>query len=92
MPSNTAGFLKIYPAQCEKQKQDAEQIFNLMEDFVASAVALPNSGAMGYTQFIEARDRFRTSFLEMTEHYRYVEEIVEKTGLPYTPEGGLGQY
>ena len=73
MPTNNSGFLKIYPPQCEKQQQDAEQILTLIDDMGAAAVGLATGGQQGYTQFIEARERFRSSFVEMTKHYRYVE-------------------
>jgi hypothetical protein len=73
MATNNSGFLKIYPPQCEKQQQDAEQILTLIDDMGAAAVGLASGAPQAYTQFIESRERFRTSFLEMTKHYRYVE-------------------
>jgi hypothetical protein len=73
MSTNNSGFLKIYPPQCEKQQQHAQEILTLIDDMGAAAVGLATGGQQGYIQFIEARERFRTSFLEMTKHYRYVE-------------------
>lgn len=65
--------ITIYPAQCKKQREHAEQVLILIDDMGAAAAGLSSGTAQAYTQFIEAREHFRTSFLDMTKHYRYVE-------------------
>jgi hypothetical protein len=71
--SKTLGLIKIYPPECDKQKQDREILYSLIDDLGAAALALHTSGAQGYTQFIEVRERFKTSVLEISKNYRYVD-------------------
>ena len=71
--SSDIGLMKIYPANCEKQRQDRETLYALIDDLGAAALALHTSGSQGYTQFMEARERFRTSVLDISKNYRYVE-------------------
>jgi hypothetical protein len=65
--------ITIHEPWCAQQQQDYELLTRAVDDLGAASVALASGGAQGYTQFIEAREHFKTLFEEMSKHYRYVE-------------------
>ena len=65
--------IKIYEPWCKKQQQDFEELMQAVDDLGAASLALATSGALGYTQFIDSRERFKKTFADMSKHYRYVE-------------------
>lgn len=65
--------LKIHDAWCTKQQQDFEIMMQAVDDLGASALALASGGAQSYSQFVQTRDQFKTLYLEVSKHYRYVD-------------------
>lgn len=65
--------LKIYPHNCEQQAEDYEGLMQAVDDIGAASLALANSGAQAYTQFITAREDFKAMLEIMLRKYRYVE-------------------
>ena len=65
--------IKIYEPWCKKQQQDFDCLMQAVDDLGAASLALATGTPMSYTQFIDSRERFKNTFLDMAKHYRYVE-------------------
>lgn len=72
MPHNPY-ILKIYPHNCEQQTEDYKGLMQAVDDLGAASLALANSGAQAYAQFISAREDFKAMLELMIRKYRYVE-------------------
>lgn len=67
---------RIMPHMCHQQQQDVQTILAAADDIGAAATSVAQGG-MGYSQLIEARDRFKEIVINMNGHYRVcVEEDV----------------
>lgn len=65
--------LKIYPQNCQHQMDDHDALMQAVDDIGAASLALANSGAQAYAQFITAREDFKAMLEIMLRKYRYVE-------------------
>lgn len=67
---------RIMPHMCHQQQQDVQTILAAADDIGAAATSVAQGG-MGYSQLIDARERFKEIVLCMNQHYRVcVEEDV----------------
>jgi hypothetical protein len=67
------GAMKIHEQWCKKQQEDFDTMMTAVDDFCAASLGLSSGNPQAFTQFIQARDNFKTMFTEMNKHYRYVE-------------------
>jgi peroxiredoxin len=65
--------ITIHEVWCAQQQQDFDTMMRAVDDLGAASLALSTHGAQAYTQFIEARDNFKTLFRDIASRYRYVE-------------------
>ena len=65
--------ITIHEPWCAQQQQDFEIMMAAVDDLGAASLALSTQGAQAYSQFVQARDGFKTMFRDMASKYRYVE-------------------
>lgn len=65
--------MKIHDGWCLRQQQDYDMMMQAVDDLGAAAVSFATNGAQGYQNFIQTRDSFKKMFLDIAQHYRYVE-------------------
>lgn len=61
--------IHILPHMCPQQKEDIEKILSAADDLAAAAVTVAHGG-LGYSNFIDTRDQFRTLVSTITNNYR----------------------
>jgi hypothetical protein len=56
---------------CEEQQVDLENILEMVDDLITSAIA-STSSSHGYTQLQEAKSTFVNAFMSMAAQYRHI--------------------
>jgi hypothetical protein len=67
---------RVMPYMCKKQKEDLEQLLAAADDIGAAATSF-SQGGQGYSQLIEARDKFKRTLMSLTTQYRIYQEEEE---------------
>lgn len=52
---------------------DVEKASRLVDDLCAAAISLANSGPLGYSNFIQVRDEFKSHIEKLAGSYKHVE-------------------
>ena len=66
--------IRVMPYMCQQQKDELQYLLTAADDIGEAATSVAHGG-QGYTQLIEARDRFKNLLVSCSTHYRIFEEV-----------------
>lgn len=66
--------LRVMPHMCEQQIKDLADLIAAADEIGVAATSCTTQGGQGYTQLIDARNKFKDMLLETSERYRLFDE------------------